>query len=172
MRPLLPPGDFVALLPGGAWKGKEWPYFPELAGVLARKVPVVVLGGERDVVCEEVARAARAVNPESRSLHGKTSIRESMAVLAQARWVVGNDTGMTHVAEALGREAAMLEGPTHPALGFSLHREKSVVLGLPLACRPCSKSGKVCLRFGSRLCLFGLRVAEVSEQLRKRGFPC
>ena len=172
MRALLPSGDFVVLLPAGAWKSKEWPYFPELARILARKVPVVVLGGAKDEICARVADAARAVNPDSRSLHGRTTLRESMAVLAEARWVVGNDTGMVHVAEALGRDAVMLEGPTHPYMGFSLYRENSLVLGLPLVCRPCSKSGKICVRFGTRLCLRGLGVEEVSARLRAGGFPC
>jgi|GEM_PF-108345 len=172
VRALLPPGDFVALLPGSAWRSKEWPYFPELARLIAAKVPVVVLGGSKDEVCESVALAAREVNPASRSLHGKTSLRESMAVLAHARWVIGNDTGMVHVAEALGKDVAMVEGPTHSYMGFSPYREGSVLLGANLVCRPCSKSGNICVRFGSRLCLFGLRVAEVAARLRERGYPC
>lgn len=169
---LLPEGDFVALMPASAWKSKEWPYFGELAALMAKKVPVVVLGGSRDEVCEAVASAARAVNPASRSLHGQTSLRESMAVLSRARWVIGNDTGMVHVAEALGKPVAMVEGPTHPHMGFSPYREDSVLLGLPLACRPCSKSGRVCVRFGTRFCLRGLGVHQVASRLRERGFPC
>ncbi len=169
---LLPPGDFVALLPASAWHSKEWPYFPELAGLLAKKVPVVVLGGAKDHICAQVAEAAAAVNTASRSLHGKTSMRESVAVLARARWVIGNDTGMVHVAEALGKDVAMVEGPTHSFMGFSPYRERSVLLGLDLVCRPCSKSGKICVRFGTRLCLKGLKVADVASRLRERGYPC
>jgi ADP-heptose:LPS heptosyltransferase len=171
-RKRLPAGDFVALLPAGAWKSKEWPFFSELSRSFAAHVPVVVLGGAKDVVCEKVASAAHGVNPESRSLHGCTTLRESMAVLAEARWVVGNDTGMVHVAEALGKNVAMIEGPTHPYMGFSPYRTDSEVLGLPLVCRPCSKSGKVCVRFGSRLCLRGLNHEAVRARLSARGFPC
>jgi ADP-heptose:LPS heptosyltransferase len=172
VKSLLPAGDFVVLLPGGAWKSKEWPYFSELAGLLARKAPVVVLGGANDNICESVAASARSVNKESRSLHGKTSLRESMAVLAHARWVIGNDTGMVHVAEALGKDVTMIEGPTHPQMGFSVYRERSLVLGLKLACRPCSKSGRICMRFGTRHCLYGLAVSDVTSRLRERGYPC
>ncbi|MGZ3655333.1 MAG: glycosyltransferase family 9 protein [Bdellovibrionota bacterium] len=172
VRALLPPGDFVVLLPGGAWKSKEWPYFPELARRFGRRVPVVVLGGSKDSVCEEVAAAAREHNSDSLSLHGRTSLRQSMAILAEARWVVGNDTGMVHVAEALGKGVAMIEGPTHSSLGFSPYRENSVALGLPLICRPCSKSGRVCVRFGTRLCLNGLSPDAVAARLRQGGYPC
>jgi ADP-heptose:LPS heptosyltransferase len=170
MRPRLPEEEFVAVLPGSAWRGKEWPYFPELSQLIGRKVPVVVLGAEKDLVCDEIAR--RSNHPASRSLRGQTSLRESMAVIAQARWVVGNDTGMVHVAEALGKDVAMIEGPTHEWMGFSPYREGSAVLGLPLICRPCSKSGRVCVRFGTRKCLNDLTVAEVAARLRQRGFPC
>jgi ADP-heptose:LPS heptosyltransferase len=169
---LLPEGDFIALLPASAWKSKEWPHFAELAALLAQRVPVVVLGGSRDAVCSQVAASAQAVNPASRSLHGQTSLRESMAVLAKARWVIGNDTGMVHVAEALGKPVAMVEGPTHPYMGFSPHRDDSLLLGLPLLCRPCSKSGRFCMRFGSRLCLKGLTASAAADRLRERGFPC
>jgi ADP-heptose:LPS heptosyltransferase len=172
VRKYLPKGDFAVLLPGGAWRSKEWPYFAELAERISRNVPVVVLGGNKDDICETVASAGREVNPESRTLHGQTNLRESMAILAQARWVVGNDTGMVHVAEALGKDVAMIEGPTHPFMGFSPYRKGSVTLGLPLLCRPCSKSGRVCVRFGTRLCLKGLTAESVADRLRAGGFPC
>jgi ADP-heptose:LPS heptosyltransferase len=170
-RALLPMGDFVVMLPGSAWKSKEWPYFPELAAIMGRKVPVVALGAEKDEICDRIASAA-AANAGSRSLRGQTDIRLSMAVIAQARWVIGNDTGMVHVAEALGKDVAMVEGPTHEYMGFSPYREKSLLLGLPLVCRPCSKSGRICVRWGSRKCLRDLSVPEVAGQLRLRGFPC
>jgi ADP-heptose:LPS heptosyltransferase len=171
VRSLLPRGEFAVLLPGSAWKGKEWPYFPELAAVLSRKIPVVALGAEKDEACDEIARFASG-HPESCSLRGRTNLRESMAVIAEARWVVGNDTGLIHVAEALGRDVAVLEGPTHEQLGFSPYREKSLLLGLPLVCRPCSKSGWFCPRLGSRKCLRGLSVQAVVARLRQWGLPC
>lgn len=168
---LLPPGDFAVMLPGSAWKGKEWPHFSELASVMSRKVPVVALGAEKDLICDQIAGAA-AAHSGSRSLRGQTDLRMSMAVIAKARWVIGNDTGMVHVAEALGKDVAMIEGPTHEWMGFSPYRDRSVLLGLPLVCRPCSKSGRLCVRGGTRKCLRDLTVAYVAGQLRQRGFPC
>ncbi len=169
---LVPKQDYAVLLPASAWKGKEWPYFPELAALLAKKIPVVVLGGAKDESCDRVAAAAQAVNAESRSLRGHTTLRESMAVVAGARWIVGNDTGLVHVGEAFGKSVAMVEGPTHEYMGFSPYRPDSLLLGLPLFCRPCSKSGKICPRFGSRKCLYDLKVDEVAALLRQGGFPC
>lgn len=172
VKPFLPEGPFAVLLPVSAWKGKEWPYFSQLAAAFAKNVPVVVLGGPEDLVCDEVARRAQAVRPESVSLRGKTSVRESMAVIEAASWVVGNDTGMVHVAEALGKDVAMIEGPTHEKMGFSPYRPGSLLIGLDLVCRPCSKTGRICWRFGTRKCLNDLSVEEVKARLRERGYPC
>lgn len=165
----IPSGDFVALVPVSAWEGKQWPYFTRLAEQIAKKFPVVVLGGERDVLCDQVARAA---GERGVSLRGKTTLAQSAYVLQKSRWIIGNDTGMLHVAEALGKEVAMIEGPTHEYMGFSPYREKSLLLGLPLFCRPCSKSGRICLRGGSRKCLYDLSVESVIEKLRAWGLPC
>jgi ADP-heptose:LPS heptosyltransferase len=170
VRELLPPGEFAAFFPGSAWKGKEWPYFPELAKVVARKIPVVALGSEKDHACDRIVLSA-GQHTGSVSLRGKTDLRQSMAVLAHARWVVGNDTGMLHVAEALGKDVAMVEGPTHERMGFSPYRKGSLLLGLDLFCRPCSKSGRICWR-GTRKCLRGLSVQAVVAKLRAWGLPC
>ncbi len=153
---LLPHGKFFVFLPGSAWEGKKWPYFKELAEQAATLGPVVVLGGEGDPECEEIAASARKVNKASLSLRGKTSMEESTAVIAKAAVVVGNDTGMAHIAEALGKPLVVMEGPTSPALGFTVAGPKSRVVAMDLACRPCSKSGKICWRFGTRKCLHGL----------------
>lgn len=165
----IPPGDFVTLVPVSAWEGKQWPYFEELARQLAVKFSVVVLGGEGDFLCDRVAQAA---GERGISLRGKTTLAQSAFVLQKSRWIIGNDTGMLHVAEALGKDVAMIEGPTHEYMGFSPYRKKSLLLGLPLICRPCSKSGRFCIRGGSRKCLYDLGVESVMEKLRVWGLPC
>jgi len=165
----IPSGDFVTLVPVSAWEGKQWPYFESLAKRLSKNFPVVVLGGEKDFHCDQVALAAGA---RGFSLRGKTTLAQSAYVLQKSRWVIGNDTGMLHVAEALGRDVAMIEGPTHETMGFSPYREKSLLLGLSLFCRPCSKSGKYCLRGGTRKCLNDLSVDIVIEKLKAWGLPC
>src|SRR5690606_35675269 len=166
VAPLLPPEKYFVFLPGSAWPGKKWPYFAELAERAARLGPVVVLGGEGDLECDAIAERARRINSNSVSLRGKTSMPESAAVIARAALVVGNDTGMVHVAEALGRPALVVEGPTSEALGFSVFRPESQVAALDLLCRPCSKSGRFCWRLGARTCMRGLSVDRVFSALQ------
>ena len=155
------PARFAVLLPGSAWPGKQWPYFPELAEALAAELPIISLGGEKDLDCDVAAERAQKINPQSASLRGKTSLRDSMAILFLAERIYGNDTGMVHVAEALGKDVTVIEGPTEKSLGFSPYRPGSKIAGLSLFCRPCSKSGKFCVRFGSRVCLKGISAKDV-----------
>ena len=168
IQTFIPEKPFIVFLPVSAWKGKEWPYFSQLSRIVSKKFPIVVLGGEKDLVCDAVAAEA----PNGISLRGKTTIRQSMAILSQAEWIIGNDTGMVHVAEALGKKVAMIEGPTHQKMGFSPYGKEAILIGLDLVCRPCSKSGKFCIRFGSRKCLRDLTVERVQTDLKKGGFPC
>ncbi len=150
-------GDgYIAVFPSSAWPSKEWPYFEELVLKWKGKKRFLFLGGSKDLICDHLAKRTGG-----RSLRGQTSVRESMAIVANADWVIGNDTGFLHVAEALGKNVMMVEGPTHPSLGFSSFREQSIVVGKDLWCRPCSKSGKICYRWGSRACLKQLSPEEV-----------
>ncbi len=163
----VPAKDYAVILPSSAWKSKEWPHFDELAKVIKLKFEVLLLGGKKDSICDEIARKVGGI-----SYRGKTSLRESMAILAGADFVAGNDTGFVHVAEALGKDVIMIEGPTHKAMGFSPYRPKSILVGKKLFCRPCSKSGNICWRWGSRACLKDLGTQEVLAQIRKGGVNC
>ncbi len=157
------PKRYIALAPGGAWLGKRWSAdkFTTIAKTLAARLPIVVLGAETDTWCEQIANAAKAVNSKSISLAGKCNITESGTVASHATIVVGNDTGLVHVAEACGAPTVMVEGPTHPSLGYSTYRETSVVVGVDLLCRPCSKNGRICWRMGTRACMDRVNVDSV-----------
>ncbi len=158
---------YIAFFPASAWKTKEWPHFTALAHSLKVHYDLVFLGGPEDAVCDEIARAVSGV-----SLRGKTSVQQSMAIVAGAQWVVGNDTGFLHVAEALSKDVVMIEGPTHPAMGFSIYRKQSVLVGKDLFCRPCSKTGRICFRWGSRTCLESLSPQEVLANMQHGGVKC
>lgn len=155
-RSLVGRDKFIAVFPSSAWSSKEWMYFDSLALKWRGTRDFFFLGGSKDTICDELANKTGG-----RSLRGQTSLRESMAIVANAEWVIGNDTGFLHVAEALQKSVLMIEGPTHAALGFSSYRGESVVAGKDLWCRPCSKSGKFCYRWGSRACLKQLSADEV-----------
>jgi heptosyltransferase-2 len=120
--------DGYAILCPGAEYGpaKRWPYFAELAPRLGR--PVVALGSARE---RELCAAAGG-----RNLAGETTLDEAIELLAGAALVVSNDSGLMHVAAALGRPQVALFGSSSPRHTPPLSA-KSRVLWLGIECSPC-----------------------------------
>ena len=87
--------------------------------------------------------------------------------------MLSNDTGMSHIAEAVGRDAIVLFGPTSAELGYFPVRPGSRVLERPLPCRPCTRTGQGrCTHPWQQACLAALTpdtvLAAVLEKLPKR----
>ena len=120
-------GRYVVLCPGAEYgPAKRWPYFAELAGRIG--MPVVLLGSAKD--------AGAATGIDGTNLVGKTTLDEAIDLIAGAEVVVSNDSGLMHVAAALGRPLVALFGSsspekTPPAPG------RSQVLWLKVECSPC-----------------------------------
>ena len=106
--------------------------------------PCFLLGGN-DVV--EMAAVLKKEFPNSINLVGKTNLDESIHLLEQANIVFSGDTGLMHIAAALGKKLVVLWGNTTPAFGmFPYYGIKNKVPHVSfenkiLGCRPCSKLG-------------------------------
>ncbi|MCW5723349.1 MAG: glycosyltransferase family 9 protein [Maricaulaceae bacterium] len=109
----------LALCPSAAFAAKTWPgeRFAELAarltgpdGPLAGAL-TVILGGPGD---EAAAQPVIEALPEGAvfDLTGKLDLRDVAACLARARLFAGNDSGLMHIAAAMGAPALGLFGPT------------------------------------------------------------
>ena len=134
----LQPG-FVALCPGAEYgPAKQWPaaHFAELARMAhAGGRRVAVIGSPRE---REAAQAIREAAPEAEveDLCGRTRMDQAIALLAAAAGVVSNDSGLMHVAAALGRPTVGLYGSTDPRhTPPAAHRSATLWLHLP--CSPC-----------------------------------
>ncbi len=106
--------DFaLAIHPGSGSPKKNWP--AERFGDLARRAradgfsPFFVFG-EADEATAERLRACAPDVPRIESLE----LMETAAALAAARAFVGNDSGIAHLAAALGLASIVLFGPTDP----------------------------------------------------------
>lgn len=127
---------YVVFLHATTWASKHWPekYWQELIG-LARNRGVHVLlpwgTAEERVRAERLALAGASVLP-------KLSINEMAHILKQAQGCVAVDTGLGHVAAAVGVPTVSLYGPTHPGLTGALGAcQKHLVT--PKECSPCFK---------------------------------
>ena len=128
----------VAFCPGAEYgPAKRWPaaHFATLARELAaRGYAVWLLGSPRDyAVAETIARAAAGTCV---NLCGKTSIAEAVDLLAAARLTVTNDSGLMHVAAAVGRPLVALYGSSSPQFTPPLSTQARIV-SLDVECSPC-----------------------------------
>lgn len=133
-----PTRPVLALCPGAEHgPAKRWPieYFAAVARTrLARGWSVWLFGSERDAhITGEINRLA---NRECLDLAGRTTLGEAIDLLSLAAAVVSNDSGLMHIAAALGRPLVAIFGssdPRHtPPLGT-----RAEVLYLGLSCSPC-----------------------------------
>ena len=119
--------SYAVLCPGAEYgPAKRWPYFAELARRMS--VPALVLGSASDL---EPSRGIEGTN-----LVGRTTLDEAIVLIAGAQAVVSNDSGLMHVAAALGRPQVALYGsssPEHTPPASAAAR----VLWLHIECSPC-----------------------------------
>jgi heptosyltransferase-2 len=156
----------VALMPGAEYGiAKQWPYYAELAARLsAEGRQVWVLGSAKEAPLGEQIAAADA-GGRIRNLCGATRLEEAVDVLASVGVAVTNDSGLMHVAAAVGAHVVAIYGSSSPAFTPALTVHKSV-LHLGLACSPCF--ARTC-RYGHLRCLRELSVESVHAAVRAAG---
>jgi heptosyltransferase II len=153
----------VALAPGAVGPSKRWPgaSYAELARRLrAEGHWVWVIGGpnEKELAAEIVDCA------QIRDLTGP-DLRNAILALAAADLAVSNDSGLLHVAAALGTPAIGIFGPTSAWHWAPLNPIAAVVETTDeLACRPCHKP--VC-RLGHHRCMREISVDRVAMAVRQ-----
>lgn len=153
----------AALAPGAAHATKRWPvrHWNELAGRLrAAGLQPVILGGPGD-------RGIAQQIPDVPSAAGELSLQETGALIARARVLVSGDTGLMHMATALGTPVAALFGPTVRRFGFFPYRAPAEVLERALPCRPCSTKGSARCPLGHHRCLDDIPAAEAAAAVSR-----
>jgi heptosyltransferase-2 len=151
----------VALAPGAAHFTKRWPpqHWIALARQLGATHDIVIIGGmaERSVA-EEIIATARG---RAASAAGRFSLDGTSALLRRAVALVAGDTGVLHLATAVGTPVVGLYGPTIEAFGFFPYAAPAITLQHHLGCRPCSSQGGPVCPLGHHHCLVKLMPDEV-----------
>lgn len=150
-RGLEPDGPVVALCPGAVGPSKRWPAdrYGALAAALAQQgCAVWVLGSPAEQPL--AAEIAAASGGRACDLTG-TDLRDAVLALASADLAVSNDSGLLHIAAALGTPAIGIFGPTAPQLWAPVNPIAAIIeADTPVPCRPCHKP--TC-RLGHHACM-------------------
>src|SRR3979411_2922197 len=131
-------GPAVALAPGSVGASKRWTYYPEAARLLAeRGLDVWVVGGPGEKAL--AAEIATAGGPRVRDLTG-TDLRNGILAMAAASVAISNDSGLMHIAAALGTPTMGIFGPTSPYHWAPLNGLAATVQTKTVVpCQPCHR---------------------------------
>jgi heptosyltransferase-2 len=158
------PGDrpAVALMPGAEYgNAKRWPterYTDLAARLCAEGFAVWVLGSAKEAPLAEEIRM-RAGAAMIFNLAGRTSLTEAADLLAVTRVAISNDSGLMHVAAAVGTHVVAIYGSSSPHFTPPLTARKTI-LYRALSCSPCF--AREC-PLGHLNCLYGISVDNVLE---------
>ena len=151
----------LVLIPGAAYgKSKQWPveYFSEIARRYVDKGwQVWVFGSTTDCVLGEQIK--ESVPRGAVNLCGQTTLEEAIDLMSIADMVVANDSGMMHVAAAVGRPLVAMYGSTAESYAPPM-TSHAKCLSRNLECSPCRS--RTC-RYGHYRCLTEISPDEVYE---------
>lgn len=153
----------VAFFPGAEYgPAKCWPIerYAQLAKQLvAEGCQVWVMGSQKD---QAAADQIAAIEPGIVDLCGSTRLEDAIDLIACASAVVTNDSGLMHVAAAVGRPMVAIYGSSTPDYTPPL-TDKATVLYKDLDCSPCFK--REC-PYGHTQCLNDINVDEVFSAVK------
>lgn len=130
----------LLVAPGAAFgSAKRWPAenFAQAAAQILKSRPslTVIVGGQGE---KEAADALAGLLPgRVLNLAGRTSLMLAMAVIEKGALMLTNDSGLMHIAGALGVPLVAAFGPTNPKTTAPLGRSR--LIRSRAACAPCLK---------------------------------
>jgi heptosyltransferase II len=157
----------LAVAPGSQAPARRW--FPErfaelINGLPEREWPAVVLTGSASdaAVCSQVRGLCRRPVID---LCGKTGLVAAGDLLRRCAALVTNESGMMHVAWAVGTPSVVLAGPSEPRLTSPFGAAVRVLQRREVPCVPCVRNE--CFRPADvyKECMTRIGVAEVREAL-------
>lgn len=133
------PGSYVCVHPGARMPSRRWlpQRFAEVADRLAQTGMKIVLTGsaeENDLV----RTVQRTMRMSALNLCGKTELGTLAALIAQARLVVCNDTGISHVAAAVATPSVIVSCGSDTQRWAPLDTQRHRTVSVEVACRPCA----------------------------------
>jgi heptosyltransferase II len=139
---LAPDRPIIAVAPGAAHATKRWPleHWRALASqIVSGGSSVAIVGGPEDARLGDLL--AGSGHGQLANAAGVFGLQTTGALLRRSTAVVSGDTGVMHMATAVGTPVVALFGPTVRQFGFFPYNAHASVVERNLDCRPCSSHG-------------------------------
>ncbi len=157
----------LGLCPGAEFgDAKRWPEekFAEVAkGAIDGGMQIWLFGSAADRLITQkiVERLPTSKQKNCRNLAGRTTLLDAIDLLNLCRQVISNDSGLMHIAAAVGCRTIVLYGSTSPEFTPPL-TDKASILREEISCSPCFKRD---CPFGHKNCLNLIEPGRVLAQL-------
>lgn len=163
---------YAVIHPGGKYFTKRWAVenFIALARWLRQTCaiePVFSVGGNETEILDELRSTCGA----EFALMDSLDLRQLIALIADARIFIGNDSGPTHIATAAGRPVVVVFGSSS-SLHWRPWQTQHRVVQNDFPCNPCA--GDRCYTFAEPRCILSVTIAQVQhacEVLLREGAP-
>ncbi len=158
----------IILHPGSGSKRKVWPLdrFLSLAKMFRDRFGskiLIILGPAEG---PEVEEAFEGMDPHTFIQVRGLSLLQLASVMEGGKLLIGNDSGISHLASSLGIPTIALFGPTDPRV-WSPMGEKVCVVRRETPCSPCNRERLYqCI---DAQCLEAIRIEDVFEGLERLG---
>lgn len=146
-------------------EAKKWPLknYIELMKRLSSSYNILLIGGKKEE--DEIANVREEINSISSVINciNKTNLIESAALLNRCDLVIGGDTGMLHLADALDKHTVTIFGPSNPKLvGPYSDKANNISIGIP--CQFCYGTETI-LNCTDRICLTNITTESIYRRV-------
>lgn len=160
------PSTFIALCPGAKHDEKKWPHehFRAVAEILLEDetIALIVISSADDIPPDDLGLSHSRI-----AIARDFEILRVAALLSHCRAALTNDSGLMHLANAVGTKVAAIFGPTSPRLGFSPTLPGSVIISNNVFCSPCSLHGEKPCRQPRKYCFENIDPRQVADIILK-----
>jgi lipopolysaccharide heptosyltransferase II len=134
----LSPRGYVCVHPGARYPSRRWPVerFARVADALVDRGLRVVITGSTDEV-SLAGELADSMRMPAINLAGRTNLGGVAALIGASRLLVSNDTGVSHIAAAVGTPSVVVACGSNVRRWAPLDRQRHRVVHHDIDCRPC-----------------------------------
>ena len=132
----------IGMAPGATYgAAKKW--FPDRFAAVADRLTdhfsaqVLLFGSAADR--ESTGRIQQGMHHVPIDFAGRTALQEAMALMARCKIFISNDSGLMHVAAALGVPTIAIFGSTNPVTTGPIGSQ-SIIIRKEVSCSPCLKA--------------------------------